>query len=101
MLALSLPSFVLARASAEPLATDCTAAIASVALDLDVLLWPERALSDIASSGAKPQVGGGLTEAVWAGSAAVPQAGAALLYGAIPAAATPETVLSITRALQA
>jgi len=87
--------------TALALPADREGAIASVSLDLDVLLWPQRTLQDIPVAGAKPQVGGGLTDGVWAGSVAVPVGGAALLYGAIPAGATPETVVSITRALQA
>ena len=75
--------------------------MSAVALDLDVLLWPQRALGDIAATSAKPQAGGGLNDGVWAGSAPLPESAAALLYGAIPAGATPETVVSITRALQA
>ena len=90
--------------TAMALPADRDGAVRAVALDLDVLLWPQRASGDIGDRGAtnaKPQAGGGLNDAVWAGSAPLPERATALLYGAIPAAATPETVVSITRALQA
>jgi hypothetical protein len=87
--------------TALALSADRDGAVGAVALDLDVLLWPQRALDSIAVAAGKPQHGGGLNNAVWAGSVPVPEAGAALLYGVIPADATPETVVSITRALQA
>ena len=87
--------------TAMALPADREGAVSAVALDLDILLWPQRACGDIDAVSAKPQLGGGLNDAVWAGSAPLPKSAAALLYGAIPAAATPETVVSITRALQA
>ena len=87
--------------TAMALPADRDGAIRSVALDLDVLLWPQCAAESLTLDGAKPASGGGLNEAVWSGLASVPQPKPALLYGAIPASATPETVVSIARALQA
>ena len=60
----------------------------------------QRACSASDAPSVKPQAGGGLNDAVWAGSVPPPQSAGALLYGAIPAAATPETVVLIARALQ-
>lgn len=76
-------------------------AMPSVGLDLDVLLWPQLAVDQLPAAGGKPAHGGGLNDDVWSATAAVPKASAGLLYGTIPAAATPETILSITRALKA
>lgn len=87
--------------TALSLPADRDGSIASVALDLDVLLWPQRPTVDIAQADAKPYRGGGLNDAVWSGTAPVPQPRSALLYGGIPAGATPEMVVSITRTLQA
>lgn len=86
--------------TAMSLAADREGAVSSVALDLDVLLWPQQDAAKIELADARPYAGGGLNDAVWSGATAVTQT-AALLYGAIPADATPETVVSITRALQA
>ena len=88
-------------ATAMALPADRDGVIRSIALDLDVLLWPQCALESLALGGTKPVPGGGLTEAVWSGLASVPLGKPVLLYGAIPASATPETVVSIARALQA
>lgn len=60
----------------------------------------QRACSASDAASVKPQAGGGLNDAVWAGSVPPPQSAGALLYGAIPAAATPETVVLIARELQ-
>lgn len=86
--------------TAMALAADRDGAIASVALDLDLLLWPQLEAARIPSAAGKPAHGGGLNDDVWAALSAPPQGSSALLYGAIPAAATPETIVSITRALQ-
>lgn len=88
-------------ATAMALPADRNCAIKSVALDLDVLLWPQCAADSLALDDTKPVAGGGLNDAVWSGLAPVPPHSSALLYGAIPASATPETVISIARALQA
>ena len=87
--------------TAMSLVADSGGSVTSVGLDLDVLLWPHRALQDVTNTAAKPRTGGGLIADVWAGKLPVPAPAAALLYGVIPADATPETILSITRALRA
>jgi hypothetical protein len=87
--------------TAMSLVADRDGGVTTVGLDLDVLLWPQRALQSVTNADAKPLTGGGLVADVWAGKLPVPNAAAALLYGVIPADATPETILSITRALQA
>ena len=87
--------------TALALPADSEGVVAAVALDLDVLLWPQRTLPSLASSSAKPALGGGLNDALWAGVTSPPETASALLYGAIPTAATPETVVSITQALRA
>ena len=83
------------------LGADRDGGVTTVGLDLDVLLWPQRALQSVTNATAKPLSGGGLVADVWSGKLPVPSPSAALLYGVIPADATPETILSITRALQA
>ena len=87
--------------TALALPADSEGAVDSVALDLDVLLWPQRTLLSLASNRAKPARGGGLNDTLWAGVPSPPATASALLYGQIPASATPETVVSITQALRA
>ncbi len=70
------------------------------ALDVDLLLLPATPLPALPAGDAAPRIGGGLDAAFWAGGASVTGSGR-LLYGVIPAAAEPETVLSVLRALAA
>lgn len=86
--------------TAMSLAADEGGAVQEVNLDLDVLLWPRRAAAEL-PTGTTPAAGGGLNEVVWTGGAVPAREPGSLLYGVIPAAAMPETVLSVTRALQA
>ncbi|MCC6707849.1 MAG: hypothetical protein IT492_09825 [Gammaproteobacteria bacterium] len=87
--------------TAMALPADRHGAVASVGLDLDVLLWPQLALDAIPAAGGKPAHGGGLNDDVWSAAAVVPTGAQALLYGVIPATATPETIISITGAFKA
>lgn len=68
-------------------------------LDLDVLLLPQAPAGALAGSTLAPRIGGGLTSACWSGQPCGPFAADALLYGAIPQAATPETVLTVLATL--
>ncbi len=68
-------------------------------LDVDAVLLPSSPLATLPAD-ATPRLGGGLDAGFWAGTAAPVDIGGRLLYGTIPAAATPETVLSVLRALR-
>ena len=76
------------------------AAIPVIDLDLDVLLWPQSALSTIDSHLSNPVHGGGLIDAFWRGEVESGSASQALLYGQVPAEALPEAVVSVARSLQ-
>lgn len=67
-------------------------------LDLDLLLLPRMSVAALAGDRARPRLGGGLDDAFWNG-ATLTDPGAALLYGAIPAEATPEAVIAILRGI--
>ena len=54
--------------TALALPADTSGAVDTVALDLDVLLWPQRSLEGLAGGRADPAIGGGLTAAVWQGT---------------------------------
>lgn len=71
-------------------------------LDLDMLLLPETPLEKLPEAGSKPRYAGGLDSAFWAGRGGAGRlVGPVLAYGRIPAAAEPETVLSVLRKLRA
>ncbi|MCZ6772375.1 MAG: hypothetical protein O7G83_10415, partial [Proteobacteria bacterium] len=75
-------------------------AVPTVALDLDLILFPQLALESITPPVELPRLGGGLTDAFWGGAAIDAGASAGrLLYGSIPHSAHPETVLSVLRDL--
>lgn len=87
--------------TALSLPADDLGVVTAVDLDVDVLLWPQRALQDLARSASAPRHGGGLTTAFWHGAAALGAVDGALLYGSVPADAVPETVVSVARSLPA
>jgi len=70
---------------------------AAPALDLDVLLLPAVAASSLPPAVGTLRVGGGLDVRCWSGAG--PDARGGLLYGSIPADASPETVNTVVRAL--
>lgn len=72
-------------------------------LDADLVLLPSASLAALDAAASAPRIGGGLNVAFWRGEAPLDPAtaGGHLLYGAIPADAQPETVLSVLRALRA
>ena len=86
--------------TALALPADATGMVEGEGLDLDLVLWPARPAASLPRE-ARPASGGGLDDAVWRGGALPEPDAAVLLYGAVPADATPEVVASVARALHA
>jgi hypothetical protein len=53
--------------TAMSLVADRDGGVTTVGLDLDVLLWPQRALQSVTNAAAKPLPGGGLVADAWSG----------------------------------